>query len=90
AGTAGPFLAGLRCPDPISPFVTPDGRARQRSTNLQTICSFLPGCRDAPRCAILAGAIATGIDRMQDRVRITGTELLCHNWGRLSRVSLDY
>lgn len=27
---------------------------------------------------------------MDDRVRITGTELLCHNWGRLSRVSLDY
>ncbi len=27
---------------------------------------------------------------MEDRVRITGTELLCHNWGRLSRVSLDY
>lgn len=27
---------------------------------------------------------------MEDRVRITGTELLCHNWGRLSRVDLDY
>lgn len=27
---------------------------------------------------------------MPDRVRITGTELLCHNWGRLSRVSLEY
>ncbi len=27
---------------------------------------------------------------MEDRVRINGTELLCHNWGRLSRVSLDY
>ena len=27
---------------------------------------------------------------MDDRVRITGTELLSANWGRLSRVSLDY
>ncbi len=30
------------------------------------------------------------ISRMDDRVRITGTELLSANWGRLSRVSLDY
>ena len=27
---------------------------------------------------------------MDDRVRLTGTELLSANWGRLSRVSLDY